>query len=432
MIKIHRGYVSDLADRSIMFTDIEVDEEPQHVLIAVNKAFGKFLSPERADYALVGLLAYAMRNKHDIICEAPVTDELLYKIREILIPTLVRTDQRNYPVKIQANIAPPLDKLLFVKTGRSGIGTGLSFDVDNLYSILKYLNCGYPAQNLTHLSFFNVDAIKNGKINITADAKKVLERAAALAADVKLPLLQIESNFQEIFPQDALISHTYTDALAIYALQKLWQTYYYSSSHFFADFSLKNNFDTDPGYFEPLLLDCLSTSKLKIFSEGSECARDDKLSAIVDSPLTQKYLHVCNNEGHNCGGCEKCLRTMLCLDALGKLNKFAACFDLAKYNQNRGKIYVFLYEQFILKRNYLYGRIYSVLSARHKDFFASLDAKVKTQLKAQGIPPLKVPPIKVTPPAKAVPPAKGAPPVKAKPTIKIPGKPAAKPVKPKK
>lgn len=120
MIKIYRGYVAEVSGASIMFTDIDIDAEKKHVLVSVEKDYGKFLSPERADYALVGMLAYALRNKHDIICAAPVTEELLYNIREILIPTLVRSDPRNYPVKIQADIAPPLDKLPFAKTLRGG------------------------------------------------------------------------------------------------------------------------------------------------------------------------------------------------------------------------------------------------------------------------------------------------------------------------
>ena len=115
MIKIHRGYVSEVANAAIMFTEIDIDDDKKHVLVSVDRDYGKFLSPERADYALVGILAYALRNRHDIICAAPVTDELLYNIREILIPTLVRSDPRNYPVQISANIAPPLDKLLFAK-----------------------------------------------------------------------------------------------------------------------------------------------------------------------------------------------------------------------------------------------------------------------------------------------------------------------------
>ena len=111
MIRIHPGCVSDSEEFSTLSTDIEIDGEKTNVYLSVQPEYGKFFAPERADYALIGLLAYAMRHGHDIICEVPVTEELLYNIREMLIPTLVRSDSRGYHVKIQADIAPPLEKL---------------------------------------------------------------------------------------------------------------------------------------------------------------------------------------------------------------------------------------------------------------------------------------------------------------------------------
>lgn len=120
MILIHAGYIKNFSNKSVMETDIEIDRQVIKVSVAVEPEYGKFLSPERADYALVGVLAYALRNKHDIICEMPVTEELLYNIREILIPTLRYSDSRNYPVTINAEIALPLEKIEFTKSLRGG------------------------------------------------------------------------------------------------------------------------------------------------------------------------------------------------------------------------------------------------------------------------------------------------------------------------
>lgn len=109
----HKNFLATAA--TALHTELDIDDDKREVFIAVDKDYGKFLSPERADYALIAMLVYGLKNKHDITCEAPVTEELLYKLKEILIPTLVRSDLRNYPVKIQADIAPPLDKLHFDK-----------------------------------------------------------------------------------------------------------------------------------------------------------------------------------------------------------------------------------------------------------------------------------------------------------------------------
>ena len=118
MIKIYQGNVTEADGVSTLATKIDIDGEEKNIILSVAEEYGKYFSPERADYILVGMLAYALRRKHDIVCEAPVTDELLYNIREVLIPTFVRSDERNYSVKIQADIAPPLEKLHVAKATR--------------------------------------------------------------------------------------------------------------------------------------------------------------------------------------------------------------------------------------------------------------------------------------------------------------------------
>jgi hypothetical protein len=60
-----------------------------------------------------------------------------------------------------------------------------------------------------------------------------------------------------------------------------------------------------------------------------DVTRLEKLRAIGADPLVQRHLRVCwaNVAGRtNCGRCEKCVRTMLCLEACGTLGGFAG-FD---------------------------------------------------------------------------------------------------------
>ena len=379
MIRIHQGYVSDADGISTLSTEIEIDGEKKDVRISVESEYGKFLSPERADYALIGMLAYAMWNKHDIICEAPVTEELLYNINEILIPTFVNSDKRNYPVKIQADIASPLDKLPFAKAKCGGVGTGMSCGVDSFYSVLKHLNTDYPSRNLTHLCIFN-----NGSISsLYGDEEareivrqKLFERAEAVAKELNLPLIKLETNFRAEIPQRHLHTHTYMDCLAIYALQKLWRVWYRGSGHSFTNFSLKKTFRSDPAAFEPLLLDCFSTSKLKFYPSGSEGDRNDKIDFIVDNPLVQKHLHVCVRRPYNCGICKKCKRTLLALDAADKLDDFRESFNIDAYLKHRKKFYAYLNK--IINKNpesEFFVKTYKALYERNKKFFDSLNEK---------------------------------------------------------
>lgn len=102
-------------------------------------------------------------------------------------------------------------------------------------------------------------------------------------------------------------------------------------------------------------------------------------------PMDNLYVHTCINREFNCGVCEKCLRTLLALDAANKLDNFRAVFDIDAYKKNRGNAYLFLYEQFVLRRNPFYAKAYAILSRRHKDFFAAIDTQVKARLRPQQV-----------------------------------------------
>ena len=373
MIRIHPGCVSDSEEFSTLSTDIEIDGEKTNVYLSVQPEYGKFFAPERADYALIGLLAYAMRHGHDIICEVPVTEELLYNIREMLIPTLVRSDSRGYHTKIQADIAPPLKKLPFAVGKLGAVGTGVSFGVDSAYTILKHFNSVYPNQNLTHLCIF-----QNGSA-VTADPlinEKIFEHAEAVAKEFNLPILKVESNVKTFVKQKHVASHTYKDVLIMYAMQKLWRVYYYSGAYPFSDFSLKDNLYTATGHFDPFLLDCFSTSNLRIVPAGSEGDRDDKIDFIIDNPIVQKYLHVCVLKPFNCGKCFKCYRMLLALDAAGKLDEFRESFDIDDYLKKRKKIYGYLNNRIKEDPNHPFlAKSYKILYERHKKLFDKLNAK---------------------------------------------------------
>ena len=405
MIKIHQGKITEVEDKAIMSTDIEIDGKIKTVHVSVDKVYGNFLSPERADYALVGMLRYALAKSHDITCEVPVTDELLYNIREIYIPTLKRSDDKNYSVKIFAKTAPPLEKLNFAETEYKNfyiakndfgnfkvlqdtpphfgaIGTGFSCGVDSFYTVLKHLNGNYPSMNLTHVAVFNIGSINGiyGKENIPRVKTEVWSRAEKVAAELNLPLDKLDSDFQSVIPQSHLLSHTYMDALAIYSLQKLWSKYYYSGAYAFNEFSLTDNLSQDPAHFELLLLDCFSTSKLKIIPTGSEGTRKDKTEFIANFPVAQKNLHVCIRKGdHNCGVCAKCVRTLFDLDALNKLDDFKEVFDVDDYRKNVRDRYRYLYRTHVIKKNLFLKEAYEVLSERHKDLFKIAAAEVEAE-----------------------------------------------------
>ncbi|MGD2079627.1 MAG: hypothetical protein PVJ36_00670 [Nitrospirota bacterium] len=70
-----------------------------------------------------------------------------------------------------------------------------------------------------------------------------------------------------------------------------------------------------------------SSERLQVQHVGDEMWRSEKLAEIAHVPLVQRYLRVCweNRSPHgNCCRCEKCVRTMLSLAVIGRLDDFTA------------------------------------------------------------------------------------------------------------
>ena len=85
-----------------------------------------------------------------------------------------------------------------------------------------------------------------------------------------------------------------------------------------------------------MLLPWLSTERLDIIDDGNLYDRSQKTVMVADYPPAARYLNVCY--GHdtldtNCSVCNKCARTLLTLDILGKLDEFAGIFDIPRYRR---------------------------------------------------------------------------------------------------
>lgn len=83
----------------------------------------------------------------------------------------------------------------------------------------------------------------------------------------------------------------------------------------------------EPWGSHPLLDPFYSSAHMAIDHHGLEMSRLAKTAIVAEWPVALDHVNVCvspNSVGENCGRCEKCLRTMLALLALGKLNATAA------------------------------------------------------------------------------------------------------------
>jgi hypothetical protein len=91
--------------------------------------------------------------------------------------------------------------------------------------------------------------------------------------------------------------------------------------------------DVVPYGTHPLIDPCFSSSDLRIRHEGIALSRLEKTRLVSTWNLALQHIRVCNDtqryrQGRlNCGRCEKCIRTMLALKALGVLNQTAVFPD---------------------------------------------------------------------------------------------------------
>ena len=73
----------------------------------------------------------------------------------------------------------------------------------------------------------------------------------------------------------------------------------------------------------PMTDPLLSTAATRVLHDGAGFDRADKVEYVSRYDVALRSLHVCwrRKDESNCGGCEKCLRTMLLLELSGRLGK---------------------------------------------------------------------------------------------------------------
>lgn len=354
MITIHKPTIRTENGKSRLESSVSIDNFSGVLWFEVESKFGPYLCHERGDAFLVALLNYAMRNGHDITSEAPIGEDLYYRLSTDLIPALANNSKVLHLTKITAAVDSS------ILPNAQAVGTGISCGVDSLHAVAQESNPNFPRHKLTHLAFNNVGSHGAGE-----RAQKLFDERRALAKkfceEYHYEYVEGNSNLQDFIPQSHFLSHTYSSIFSVLALQKLYSVYYYASSgHKYNSFSIKDSEKYDSGLYELLSLNCFSSHSLKIYSEGGEKNRFEKLQSVVKFEPSYKYLNVCVKQFHNCGKCEKCVRTLVAIDALNCLEKYKTVFDINYYKQNRSYYYTKLVVG-TLEKNEMYEGVYPLL-----------------------------------------------------------------------
>lgn len=166
-----------------------------------------------------------------------------------------------------------------------------------------------------------VVGIQKHRWNNITDLAGKLEAAesqlAPIGAETGLDIVPVATNIRDLNPATAFwqyefqgaalagIGHLFADSLRSVSIASTW-----SIGHL-------RNWGS-----HPLLDPNFGTDSLSIWHELAHLSRLDKLKIISNRPTLLQLLNVCNGRTENdsnCGRCEKCIRTMLGLEALGLL-----------------------------------------------------------------------------------------------------------------
>lgn len=359
MILIHQPYLEEKDNRFYLNTLIDVDSESKKIWFSVEKEYGKYLCYERSDAYVIGLLPYAMRYGHDIKCEIPISETLYYQLETYFIPALVYNSKNLYHVKLFS----PLDNSGEI-TNEHAVGTGISGGIDSLSTIITHLDSKFAAHNITHLMFNNV-----GSHGFGASGRELynirLNRIRDYCTKYGFKLIETDSNFHEEFPQNHLLTHTFSNIFGVYMLQKLFGIYYYSSAGYrFSDLNLKENDLYDCANYDMFSLYMLSSDNLKLYSSCSTLSRLEKTKIVSKYIPSYEYLDVCGLHPYSCMKCSKCIRTMFALHILGELNNYREIFDVDFFYKNY-KYYLSLF--------YAYYK-------SHKSFFDEMYPYIKNEI----------------------------------------------------
>jgi len=345
MIKIERPKIVNTGSHSILQAHITIESKRDLVWFKVSKEYGEYLCYERGDAFLIAVLNYAMRNKYDVVSEAPISEDLYYNLETYLIDALCAYNPSFYRVKISAQVES--SKII----SENAVGTGISCGVDSLHAVCCQTGTKFQNHNITHLMFNNVGSHGEGDVARELYLKRI-DSPLKFAKEYNYKFVATDSNIMDVIKQDHFKTHTYSSIFAVYCMQKLFSVYFYASAGYkYHEFTLIDKKQICPGSYEMFSLPIFSTNSIRIYSEGENISRMEKIKTLVNYAPSYKYLNVCLRADDNCGICEKCIRTLLAIDAAGAIEKYYLVFNIEYYKSN--------------KKWYLQMLVYSYLRKKH-------------------------------------------------------------------
>lgn len=263
------------------------------------------------DFALPLTLLPAMKRGEALDISWPVSPRLLNAANVIQDIYVVWgcAGQRSVVRASGAEAVPGRDK--------RGVACFFTGGVDSWYTVLKHRD------EITHLVYVHGFDVP---LADTWRREKVSSLVRRVAVKLGKQSIEMETDLRAFSNPEAIWDDYHGAALGAVALLLggACQKVYVPATFTYADLV--------PLGSHPILDPLWSTDDVTIVHDGCEASRLDKIRFMADEPLVRDTLRVCwKNVGRelNCGVCEKCLRTMICLEIAGvHCQLFPAKLDL--------------------------------------------------------------------------------------------------------
>lgn len=225
------------------------------------------------------------------------------------------------------------------------VGTGISCGVDSLCTIYDHFVKEEDSEyKINTLFLFNCGThgdFENPQTQKLYESRYEMNKKAA--DEMGLTVHQVNSNLHAFTHRIGEQKVGYFALWScIFVFEKAISRYYVSSSYSYNQIKefRKQAHDFDMAEFcESYLVPLISTETMMLVNDGSQYGRAEKTERISDWDIAQKHLNVCINstDGSNCSKCSKCMRTLIPLEAMGKLDSFSKVFNLDVYRKNSFK-----------------------------------------------------------------------------------------------